>query len=288
MLCNFAPSHALTPFRRCWGVDIANAFTIPVTCVVTGPVALCWVLKNFFVEMRCLMVWLILVDIWNPLTLGSNVEHLNSVSQDSFHQVVSSLFLKDRNNLASIIQRHELPKNLRCDHLFSPSQLNAVFDADDICQCTSSKPLYKGLVIESRLNLRGGGKKSRSKSFKDDTKLQRERRNTDSDEVQSEIKQKSIVTTRGSKDRSTILSELVAGMETEDHSKAKLSIQRVEQLRRALAKRDQTAVSNALEKVSILLLARTKSAETLTHSYVASPNRSPSQLVRSLRRPSGR
>ena len=55
---------------------------------------------------------------------------------------------------------------------------------------------------------------------------------------------------RGSRERSAILSELVAGMDVDDHSSTrKLSIQRVEQLRIALAKKDKAAISNALEKV---------------------------------------
>ncbi len=55
---------------------------------------------------------------------------------------------------------------------------------------------------------------------------------------------------RGSRERSAILSELVAGMDADDHSSTrKLSIQRVEQLRMALAKKDKVAISNVLEKV---------------------------------------
>ncbi len=63
---------------------------------------------------------------------------------------------------------------------------------------------------------------------------------------------------RGSRERSAMLSELVAGMEVDEPSLTrKLSIQRVEQLRKALAKKDKTAISNALEKVGLHRRPRT-------------------------------
>ena len=46
-----------------------------------------------------------------------------------------------------------------------------------------------------------------------------------------------------------MLSELAAGAGVEDQSKARLSIQRVEQLRRALARKDKDAVAKALNNV---------------------------------------
>ena len=106
------------------------------------------------------------------------------------------------------------------------------------------------------LNLRGGGKeKPKSKSGRA-SKAKPSKADEGNSALVPETKSarsddKALLRTalRGSRERSAMLSELAAGAGVEDQSKARLSIQRVEQLRRALARKDKDAVAKALNNV---------------------------------------
>eukprot|EP00291_Cryptomonas_curvata_P013158 CAMPEP_0172193356 /NCGR_PEP_ID=MMETSP1050-20130122/24909_1 /TAXON_ID=233186 /ORGANISM="Cryptomonas curvata, Strain CCAP979/52" /LENGTH=390 /DNA_ID=CAMNT_0012868903 /DNA_START=242 /DNA_END=1414 /DNA_ORIENTATION=- len=105
-------------------------------------------------------------------------------------------------------------------------------------------------MVALSLQLRGGGK---AKTHRDATSLPLTSERTAVVNAGKELKQAEhkINDNRGSRERSAILSELVAGMEVDDLSSTrKLSIQRVEQLRMALAKKDKAAISSALEKIA--------------------------------------
>ena len=194
---------------------------------------------------------LILVDRSNPKILASRAGFQNIVVQTEDH--VNS-FPPDFGHRFNAAERGKLfssPDSNRRKEIALPMDLFTI-NKDDWC-CFWDHKAIRSICIGSEksscLHLRGGGKKSKSKSVKDDSKIQREKKDINLVTRHSESKQRAVVPTRSSQDRSAMLSELAAGMEIEDQSKAKLSIQRVEQLRRALARRDKTAVSNALEKV---------------------------------------
>jgi hypothetical protein len=104
--------------------------------------------------------------------------------------------------------------------------------------------------VSPSLQLRGGGKAKAHRDAPSPSRISDDPTMVTAGKELTETEKKT-ASDRGSRERSAMLSELVAGMDVDDHSSTrKLSIQRVEQLRMALAKKDKAAISTALEKVS--------------------------------------